>query len=224
MYFLIIGAGKVGSVIASWLVSEGHEIVVVDKNPDKILLMEEILGSVTVSGDATDSAVLARAGANRADVMIATTNNDGINLTTCQLGKHHFGIKRPISIVTDRENAGLFKNLGIDLTIVLTEIVLNHVQNDLSNPGLNKLIQIQGIGNKSLVTLTVSGDQNMKGKSINNLQLPTDSIISLVINRDGTATVPTGETMVRTGDQIVVLTTAKDEELLRNIFVGNNGA
>ena len=120
MHIVVIGAGRIGVAVARWLLSAGHEIAVVEKDHARCAQIDEAVGSVSVHGSGTDVAVLARAGANRADVVIATTSADDVNLVACQLAKQHFGAARTMSLVNDSERAELFGMASIDASVDVT--------------------------------------------------------------------------------------------------------
>ena len=125
---IIVGAGKVGSEMARWLIEAGQEITVIDRSPGRCEAIEGELGSVSVTGDATESAVLRRAGAIRADVVIVTGSVDEENLVICQMAKHLFNVDRLMSIVSISEHVDLFNRLGIDVTVDTTAIQVTELQ------------------------------------------------------------------------------------------------
>lgn len=132
MYVLIMGAGRVGSSIARWLLAGDHEITIIDNDPQRCSAIEDELGGVVVMGDATETTTLARAGASRADLLIATTRRDEENLVACQLAKHRFGAQKVVALVNVPEHVELFARLGIDVTVNLTELLVDRIQEDLA--------------------------------------------------------------------------------------------
>ena len=128
MYVIIVGAGKVGSEMSRWLIEADQEITVIDRIPGRCADIEEELGSVAVTGDATESEVLRGAGAIRADVVIATGSVDEENLVICQMAKHLFNVERVMSIVSISEHVDLFNRLGIDVTVDITAIQVTELQ------------------------------------------------------------------------------------------------
>lgn len=143
MYVVVVGAGRVGSAVAGWLLSAGHEVTVVETDRGRASALEEELGSVAVAGDGTDVAVLTRAGANRAGAVIATTSRDHVNLAVCQLGRHHFGVERTISLVSSRDNVQLFGRLDVDVSVDVTELILSRIQEGLSGRGTAHLMPVR---------------------------------------------------------------------------------
>ena len=132
MYVVIVGAGAVGVSLARWLLAAEHEVTVIEREASRCAALDEELGSISVVGDGTVARVLAKAGANRADIFIAGTGNDDENMVACQLAKHRFGASQTISLVADPGHETLFNRLGIDVTINTTGLALAKVQQELS--------------------------------------------------------------------------------------------
>ncbi len=209
--------------MAGWLLSAGHEVTVVETDRGRASALEEELGSVAVAGDGTDVAMLTRAGANRAGAVIATTSQDHVNLAVCQLGRHHFGVERTISLVSSRDNVQLFGRLDVDVSVDVTELILSRIQEGLSGRGTAHLMPVSDIEGKTLVAFTIPSDIEANGRAIKDLPLPDGTLISLVVGKDGSATVPRDDTVIRPGDEVVAVTTIRYEEELRELLVGGNG-
>jgi len=220
MHIVLVGAGRLGVSLAQWLVAGGHEIAVVDVNPSRCSVLDQALGSVSVTGPGTDAGVLGKAGANRADVFMATTGRDDVNLAACQLAKHHFGVPRTISLVNTRDHTDLFKLLGIDITIDVTELVLSRVhQEGLSSHGLVHLMPLSGRDGKNLVAIKIPPNSATEGRSIKDIPLPDGTVISLVMNKEGGASVPGESTLIQPGDDVIAVTTSDDEDELRDLLI-----
>lgn len=131
MYAIIIGAGRIGRAVARWLIEAEHEIVIIDRSSAACATAEEELGSVTVLGDATEAGVLAKAGINRADILIAATHLDDVNMVTCQLAKHRFGVSRIVVQLNDPEYKNLFDMLELGTVISITDLVVGSIQEEL---------------------------------------------------------------------------------------------
>ncbi len=131
MYAIIVGAGRVGTAIARWLLDAEQEITVIDRDPERSAAIEDELGSVAVRGDATESQVLWKAGASRADVLIATGRRDDENLVICQMAAHLFGVGRVMSIVSISEHVELFDRLGVSESIDTTAIMVEAIEERL---------------------------------------------------------------------------------------------
>ena len=141
MYIVILGAGTVGGAIAKWLLSMDHEVSVVDNDASRCASLDEELGSVSVIGDGTDASVLIRAGCNRSDVFIGTSGFDEDNLVACQLARNEFGALKTIALVKIPEHEELFNNLGIDVVINKTDILLDRLKGELEG-GTNRGMEL----------------------------------------------------------------------------------
>ena len=139
MYVVIVGVGRVGLALARWLVAAEHEVAVIDSNPSRCAALEDELGGISVVGDGTEAGVLARAGCNRADILIATTRRDEDNLVACQLAKHRFGALRTISLVNIPEHETIFNVLGTDMVINTTDMIVNRMQQELDSALVEEL-------------------------------------------------------------------------------------
>ena len=131
MYAIIVGAGRVGTAIARWLLDAEQEITVIDRDPERFAAIEDELGSVAVCGDATESQVLWKAGASRADALIATGRRDDENLVICQMAAHIFGVGRVMSIVSVSEHVELFNRLGVNESIDTTAMLVEAIEERL---------------------------------------------------------------------------------------------
>ena len=117
MYVIIVGAGRVGTAIARRLLENEQEITVVERDLARCAALEDEIGSVVVEGDAAEFNVLSKAGAARADTLIATGRRDHQNLVVCQMAKHLFSVSRVMSVVNVSEHIELFDRLGIDVSV-----------------------------------------------------------------------------------------------------------
>ena len=219
MHVVIVGANRVGVSLARWLVSAGHEIVVIDRDRNRCNVLDQSLGSVSVFGDGTDNGTLAKAGANRADVFVATTRRDDVNLVSCQLARHRFGISRTIAVVNDSEYTELFGMLGIDVSVDLTELMVGRIQEGLSAHGLVHLKAMAGLDGRRLVYARIPPESGVIGRSVKEIALPNGTLISLIISRDGDTSVPAEDTVLRGGDEVVAVTSAQDEGELRQVLI-----
>ena len=223
MHAVVVGAGRIGTSVARWLVSARHEVSVIDSDRSRCSALDDQLGSVTVAGRGTDASVLSRAGVNRADIFIATTSHDDVNLVAAQLAKHKFSVPRTISVVNAPEHTALFSTLGIDVTIDITELALSRVQEGLSSHGLVHLMPVSGRSEQSIVCVKIPAESGANGRTVKDIPLPESTILSLVISRDGNAAIPKDDTLIGPGDEVVAVTTAQEEEDLRDNLVRANG-
>lgn len=119
-YCVVVGCGRLGSDLASHLSRAGQSVVVIDVNEDTFASLAVEFGGFRLEGDATETDVLRRAKADKADCLIAATGDDNVNLTVAQVAKHVFGVAEVFARVSDPERAEVFRELGVEAVCPLT--------------------------------------------------------------------------------------------------------
>jgi len=219
MYIIVVGGGNVGYYLAKTLLSEGHEVFILDKEAQRCNFISEQLGGVCKRGDGCEARTLADAGTERADMLIAVTDEDEDNLVACQVAKHKFNVPRTIARVINPENEKIFKKLGIDVTVSSTNLILEHIEEEVPTHPLVHLLTLKG-GNLEIVEIKIPPDSPVAGKRMNDVAFPPDSVVCLVIGRWG-AHVPTGDTILEAEAQLVAVTKPEGEEALRAAIRGS---
>jgi len=220
MYIIIVGGGSVGYHLCKALLNEGHEVLVLDKDAAACACFEEELGSVCVRGDGCEAATLAEVGASRADVFVATTSEDEDNLVACQVAKYKFGTPRTIARVNDPKNEKIFKELGVDCPITVTNLILDHIEEEIPAHPLVHLLTM-GEERTEIVEVRIREGSVAAGKSVKELSLPPDSILALLIRNGEKPQVPTTDTILEVNDRIIALTPTDGEQALRDELAGN---
>jgi len=219
VYIIIVGGGNVGYYLAKTLLSEGHEVFVLDKETQRCNFISEQLGGVCKRGDGCEARTLADAGTERADMLIAVTDEDEDNLVACQVAKHKFNVPRTIARINNPQNENIFKKLGTDVTVSSTNLILEHIEEEVPTHPLVHLLTLKG-GNLEIVEIKVAPASPVVGKRMKDIVFPPDSVICLVIGKWG-AHVPTGDTMLEAEDQVVAVTKPEAEEGLRATIRGS---
>lgn len=218
MYVIVVGGGKVGYYLAKALLGEGHEVLVVEKDRKKSERIAEELGSIVLRGDGCEASTLADVGTNRADVVVAATGDDEDNLVICQMAKRKFNVPRTIARINNPKNERIFKLLGIDATVSSTNVILSQIEQEIPRHALVHLLQLHG-GDVEVIEATVLPDSPIAGKQLRSISLPPDSAISVVVRNDHLV-VPTADTRLQAGDEVIALTKVEHEETLRKMLVG----
>ena len=113
-YTVIIGCGRLGANLANTLSEEGENVLILDKEKDSFRKLSSSFGGLAVEGDGTELDTLKAADIQRADTVIAVTNNDNINIMIAQIAKECFSVKKVISRLFDPERECVYQELGID--------------------------------------------------------------------------------------------------------------
>jgi trk system potassium uptake protein TrkA len=217
MYAIIGGGGKVGFFLARELISQGHEVLIIENRADRTEFISNELGNVVLRGNADEASTLADAGAERADVVIAVTGDDEDNLVICQVAKKRFGAKRTIARINEPRNEGIFRLLGIDATVNATEVLLSILEHEIPQANLVPLLRLRNT-DVEVVEAVLSDRSSAVGRPLRELQVPAESTVAVVI-RNGSAIFPTGATVLQPGDEVIALTRAVHEPRLRKLFV-----
>lgn len=122
MHIIIIGCGRVGSQLAQILSQEGHNVVIVDKNPNAFKRLGPDFNGISINGIGFDPDILKRAGIERADAVAAVTNGDNSNIMASQIAKRIYNVPRVITRIYDPLRADIYKKFGLN-TISTTTIV-----------------------------------------------------------------------------------------------------
>jgi len=219
MYIVVIGGGRLGYHLTKALLNEGHEVVIVEQNATFCNIINDELGGVCILGDGCEAATLAELGAGRADMLIAVTGDDEDNLVACQVAKHKFKVPRTIARIRNPQNEILFKKLGIDVTVSSTNVILEHIQEEVPTHSLIHLLSIRDQG-LEVVEIKIPANSTAVGKRLKELSLPKGTRLALVIHQAQKPKVPTADTVIRAEDRVIAITSPELEEELRTILRG----
>jgi len=222
MYIIVVGAGKVGYYLARELVEEQHEVLLIEQDPAKCASIAEELGEIVMQGDGCEASTLEQAGVGRCDMIIAVTGDDEDNLVVCQVARHRFHVPRTVARVNNPKNEEIFRTLGIDTTVSATSVIMAQIEQELPSHPLIPLMTLKGSG-LEIVEVKVPAESFVVGKPIRDILLPHQSLISLIIDTEGHPRVPTSETVIHAGDEVVAVTMRESEAALRLALTSSRG-
>ena len=218
MYVVIVGCSESGYHLSKALIAGGHEVVVVEKSIERFQLLKDELGTVALLGDGTDELTLKRAGIARADVVVSLTGVDATNLVITQMTKHIFQVPRTMALIKDPKNEPIFHEVGIDVVVNSTHLVLESMEEGVPGRPLVHLMNLRVPG-MELVSVSIPEDSNIIGKRLSEIELPPNSFVTLMVKKTG-ATLPTGRSVVEAEDELVAVTPEGDEQILYDILTG----
>lgn len=207
MRIVICGAGHVGTFAAEVLAAARHSITVIDKDAQRVRAIGERLDVATLEGNCAHAETLLEAGVATADLVLAATEFDEINLVTASISKG-LGAAKSVARVHlgafyDERRFGYARHLGIDRLICPEFATSEQIAHILRNPAA---IAIESFANWSieLQELAVADKAPAVGKSLTKIALPPATRL-VAVARDGDAFAPTGSYVVRAGDEIVLV-------------------
>jgi trk system potassium uptake protein TrkA len=216
MYVIIVGAGKVGLNLARELIDKGNEVTLLESDRRRYLVVESELGHVVQYGDATELWVLERAGVQRTDLVIAVTGDDEDNMLVCQVAKEKYVCERVIARVNNPRNLQHFKLLGIQPVVSATDLILRLIEHEVPRYGLVHLLALEE-ERLEIIELEVQSGAPAAGRPVGEVKLPEGSLVISVL-REGTGFVPTPETVIEAGDQVLLVLDAGLEEQITPVF------
>jgi trk system potassium uptake protein TrkA len=220
MNVVIAGGGSVGRFIAEQLTGSGHSVTVLDNDADVVARYRDSVAGVTwTKGDACDTGVLKNAGLEQADVVAAVTGDDEDNLVVSLLAKQEFAVPRVVARVNNPKNEWMFNETwGIDVSVSTPHLITGLVQEAVTVGSFVRLLAFEG-GRAKLCEVTLADGSPAADKEIVELGFPRDATVVAIL-RDERLIVPRGDSILRAGDEVLVLVTADSEESVRAILVG----
>ena len=241
MKIIILGAGAVGRTLAS-LLSEEHDLVVVDQDTAQLHRLEEESDIQTLTGGASYPNILVNAGIMDADMVVAVTDSDETNIVSCMISKvlnksvQTVARVREISYLKGKTKEAMDSGeIPVDIHISPEQLITEHIQGLIEIPGSLQVMEF-GEGQLNLVAVRAVEGGPMIGHEIGDLKKHMPRIDSRVaaIFRDGESITPTGSTIIRANDEVffiskkgeaskVVNEMRKKEEPYKNILIAGGG-
>jgi len=221
VYAIIVGAGKVGWNLARELMDKGHEVSLIESDRRRYLKVEQELEHRVQYGDATELWVMERAGVQRADLVIAVTGDDEDNMLVCQVAKEKYLCERIIARVNNPRNLEHFKLLGIQPVVSATDLILRLIEHEVPRYGLVHLLALEE-ERLEIIELEVAEESPAAGQSVSEVVLPEGSLIISVL-RDGRGFVPKSDTVIQSGDEVLLVLDPGVEEAITSYFTAANG-
>jgi trk system potassium uptake protein TrkA len=218
MRILIAGGGQVAALVARRLIREGNEIVLVEENAARAAELDAQLDAKVVSGSAASLRVLGQAGLRDADMLIAVTSADEINLLTCLIAQVESSVKVKVARLRTHEvdhwrricrEAGL----RVDLIIHPESDIADKILRVLRAPGVSDVLDFAE-GRVKLFGMNIEAGSWTAGKTLKELDRagpPKNSLIALIF-RGAQVIVPRGDEVLRPDDHVYIVTTAQDLE------------
>jgi len=222
MRIIIAGGGNVGMYIADDLAKAGHDVGIVEIDDERVAAAKELgepAGVEWIVADACELSELARAGLERADVVAAVTGDDEDNLVISLLAKQEFAVPRVVARVNNPKNEWMFNEMwGVDVSVSTPHLLTALVEEAVSVGSLVRLLSFEG-GRARLSEATLHDGSPSVGQDIESLRFPRDSTVVAIIREDHVI-VPRGDTVLRAGDEVLVLTSPEAEADVVTILLG----
>jgi trk system potassium uptake protein TrkA len=216
MRVAIAGAGNVGRSIAGELLENGHDVLLIDKEP-RAIKSASVPRAEWLLQDACELSSLEEAALDRCQVMIAATGDDKVNLVVSLLAKTEFGVPRVVARVNHPKNEWLFtETWGVDVAVSTPRIMSALVEEAVSVGDLVRLFTFRQ-GEANLVELTLPDDSPIVGTRVGDAPWPVDTTLVAVI-RDGHVHTPRPDLPLEVHDELLLVTAPEREPALESLL------
>lgn len=213
MNILILGAGQVGSTLATYLASDlENDITIIDKDEENLFSLQRHLDIKTVCGHASYPNILEEAGIKNMDMLIAVTRSDEGNILACQMAHTLYQVNKKIARIRTAEylhRQELFSNNAIPIDFVITPeiLVTNYIKRVVEEPGAEQVFEFED-GLVQLVETRAYAGTPIVGLPIKELHqhLPKTQMRIVSVYRNGEAIPAYGDTVIKDGDRVYFVT------------------
>ena len=207
--------------LARELLDKGNEVTVIENNRDRYLTVEQELEHSVQYGDASELWVLERAGISRADMVIAVTGDDEDNMLICQVAKEKYLVDRIIARVNNPRNRQHFELLGIKPYVSATDLILRLLEHEVPEYGLVHLLDLPE-ERLEIIEMLLADDSRVAGRRVGDLDDARGQPADLGAARGQGGFVPTPDTVLEAGDEVLAVLDPGLEEDLK-VFFGPDG-
>jgi len=206
MYIIIVGAGDIGRPLTNIATRSGNEVVVVERDGARANEAADEFDCLVLQDDATTKDTLTDAGADRADAIISTTDQDATNIMVCLLAKE-FEIPAILSVVHNPEHMGLFERIGVNTMENPQELIAEYLYRAVARPAI---VDYMRIGDEAEVfEITVTEEAPIVGKTLQEAAHDGDFsedmlVVAIERNGEGKPITPRGNTLIEAGDLLTV--------------------
>lgn len=215
MYVIIVGGGRVGLNLAQSLIREGINVTIIESDYSKSDEIAEIVECMVIYGDATSTQVLEDADIADADVFVAATGKDSINLLTSVLCQKYENITKIIARVNELGHVDAFKRVGVDITVSPESTVASYLERIITRPKVADLI-VLGRGNTELLDLRIENSK-LFGKPVLDYS-PTENYIVCAVYDNDELIIPQKDTLFKENQKISVLAKADYVKEVTKLF------
>ena len=219
MRVAIAGAGNVGLHVANALRRSGHEVLIIEQRQAVVDRSDVEAGIEWYVGDSCEVSSLREAKLEECEVLVAATGDDEDNLVVSLLAKSEFAVPRVLARVNNPKNEWMFDEVwGVDIAVSTPHLITGLLQEAVVVGSFVRLMSFEG-GHTRLAEVTLASTSPAADSQIAELALPRDAAVVAVV-RDGAVIVPHPETVLRVGDEVLVLVTDETEDSARAVLVG----
>ncbi|MDD5292640.1 MAG: TrkA family potassium uptake protein [Candidatus Omnitrophica bacterium] len=216
MYVIIVGCGRVGSELAKLLSGEGHNVVVVDRNPESFRRLGKKFNGLTMVGNGFDAKLLKEAGIEKANAFCSVTNGDNTNILSSQVAKKIFNVPRVIARIYDPHRAEIYRSLGLDV-ISGTMLLAAMIRDKLIEQKFSSYL----LDTSELGMLEIDVDNNLKAKTVGEVNIPLEFMVVALVKKNKHPIIPDSTVKLDLGDKLIgIVRTANLSKVKKELGIG----
>lgn len=217
MNIIIVGGGNVGYYLSRSLLCAGHhDIKLIEKNRMKCKYVADRLDISIIHGDGTNIRTLKRADTHHADILVAITGADEDNFIAAQLAKKYFHVKTTIVKANNPKNIDVIKQIAADIVVSSINIITNLIQQEVDAVSM-RFITRMNMGSSSICEFVVKDTDSICHQTLSQIKFPPNTLV-ITILRDEKTIIPTGDTVLKPEDDIMIMTEEKNKAELQRLF------
>ena len=203
MRVVIAGAGSVGRSIANELLTAGHEVTLIDRQPSA-MRVASVAEADWLLADACELSSLNEARTDECDVVVAATGDDKVNLVVSFLAKTEFGVPRTVARVNNPKNEWMFDEAwGVDVAVSTPRIMTAMIEEAVSVGDLVRIFTFHQSG-AEILEVTLPAESPLTGVRVGQIDWPRDSVLAAVI-RGAQPIAPTADDTLEAGDELLIV-------------------
>lgn len=212
MYIIIVGCGRVGSELANLLQSEGHNVVIIDNDPQSFKRLGSTFNGTTLVGNGFDVELLKEAGIEKADAFCVVTDGDNTNIMAAQIAKKIFNVPKVIARVYDPQRAHIYKHLGLDIisgTVLFAAMVRDKI---IESHFTGYLIETGELG-----VIEIPIEKTLIGKKVSEVNIPDEFLVATIVRKKGSI-IPGSDTKLEKNDLLMGIVKITSLAKVKKIF------
>jgi trk system potassium uptake protein TrkA len=216
MRVVITGAGSVGRSIARELLANGHNVLLIDKDPSAIRVAS-VPDAQWLLADACEIDSLAEAGLAECDVVVAASGDDKVNLVVSLLSKTEYGVPRTVARVNNPKNEWMFDEAwGVDVAVSTPRLMTALVEEAVSIGDLVRIFTFQQ-SHANMVEITLPPDSPVAGTLVGDIVWPTDTVLVCIIRAERPIA-PSRDDVLEPHDELMLVTVPESEDALEKLL------
>ena len=217
MYIIIVGSGRFGYPLAKSAVKQGNDVVIVEKDEDRAKKISRELDATVLNGDGTEPDIIEQARIEDSDIIVSSVSDASVNVLVSLLAQD-YDVPRVAAVATSSRYENILQKMGVDVVINPQQIVSERMMNHISNPQIEDFLKLGE--NKRVAVFEVEHGSTLDGMKISDIDSTSipDEILVASILRGDKAIIPSGDSVIKSGDKVALMISDSDLQQIEKAF------